>query len=132
MRSAFLLEDDPERGEHIRALFHQHGYDVVWATSLREAQQMWVSGTFDIAALDHDLGPTYFRGNGYMFVCWVVQQPDVCQTRFIVHSANIIEAPKMVAALVDAGCRVARVWPDAVGIYLKMLDDPSPRAGGRL
>lgn len=91
-----------------------------------EAKLAWRSQSFDLATLDHDLGPRNLVGDGCMFTCWVTRQPNVCRTRFIVHSANVVDAPKMVQDLAAAGCKVARVWPDSVGIFLAMVD-PSPR-----
>jgi len=124
---AFMLEDDPVRGGHIRDLLHQHGYNVTWATNFEEAQEAWLQSErpFDLALLDHDLGRPSLFGTGKMFARWVVEQPNVCCTHFVVHSANTVAAPQMVAILVDAKCRVARVWPDSIGIYLKMLKHAS-------
>lgn len=127
MSKALLLEDDHERGKYIRGLLQQHGYKVIWARSLSEAKIAWRRNTFALAALDHDLGLTDKFGNGCMFTCWVVRQPDVCSTQFIVHSTNIIAAPKMVRDLGDAGCHVARVWPNSIGAYLQnVMVAPAP------
>lgn len=122
MQQALLLEDDQTRGEYISELLRVAGYEVVWARSVPEAKMAWQSTFFDLATLDHDLGPREAVGDGCMFTCWVARRPDVCKTRFIVHSANIIDAPKMVDDLTKAGCSVAQVWPDSIGVFLKMTE----------
>lgn len=118
---ALLLEDDLVRGEHIELILKAHGYRIVWEQSVQGAMRAWQQHVFDLATLDHDLGWPVLYGTGRDFTRWVVQQPGVCRTKFIVHSANIITAPRMVQDLSQAGCSVARVWADSIGMYLDSI-----------
>lgn len=129
---ALLLEDDVTRGQKLRALLEQRGYNVVWARTFRAAQQAWRQLYYDLASLDHDLGNPNPNccGTGRLFTRWVVMQPNALLTHFIVHSANVLDAPRMVQDLLDAGCSVSRTLPDENNYVAALRAVPKPPADG--
>jgi DNA-binding response OmpR family regulator len=108
VKYALLLEDDEERATMLTEALYKHNYSVLRARTVSEAKVIWRDRKLDLVLLDHDLGQPQ---DGCHFVCWLVQQPDLRRTHFIV------------ADLHRAGADVIRLWPTQVPDYLDAVEN---------
>jgi len=66
-----------------------------WVKTVKEAQELLLTGTVTEASLDHDLGDDEKFGTGYKLVCWM-EETGIWPTESTkVHSANPVGWAKM-------------------------------------
>lgn len=112
MRVLFL-DDDAER--HTACARDYRDLDVthVW-TAAGAVAALEMGEPFDVACLDHDLGGQHFatsdEGSGYAVAAHIARmEPGRRPREVVVHSWNPEGAARMVATLIEAGVRVARI-----------------------
>jgi CheY-like chemotaxis protein len=102
-----LVEDDPLRIEWFRARF---GEALAVTRHVEEAWR-WLTSEFDydMLFLDHDLGTEPRVGRDVAI--WLAQYPEVQPgMTIIVHSMNIVSAPKILRDLAEGGRSAMVSW----------------------
>jgi hypothetical protein len=105
--NVLVLDDDQGRLDAFERYF-QRGSDLYIARTADMAIWLLSSRHWDYVYLDHDLGltPVPNPGDGMQVVDWIVQaaaRGRFRRTRFVIHSLNDQEGPKMAERLAAAG-----------------------------
>lgn len=91
-------------------LFSPH-VDWMWVKTAQAAIAALETGTVERVSLDHDLGPEWETGNGYMVAKWIEEAAylhKIPKLLWAVHSQNSVGAASMRVALTNAD----RYWSD--------------------
>lgn len=73
MQNIFVIEDDRELNEGICYALEKEGYNTIKAYSLKEARDLYLKETVDLALLDVNLPD----GEGFSFCRWIKGQCDI-------------------------------------------------------
>lgn len=111
-----MLEDSPDRVQAQQR--RTPNAEITWARDAPSAVFLARRYRFDVVMLDHDLDPG--AGTGMDAVrALAMSAGESTGARFIVHSMNPIQGPRMFAALRDVGFRAnyAPFWITASVVF---------------
>lgn len=95
-----VLDDDPFRHDAFRRRLEYHEVTFTW--SAEQALSALSEGPYDVAQLDHDLGPG-LTGEDFVKEMLSKFPPEAWPRSVVVHSNNWAGAGRMTERLRDAG-----------------------------